>query len=354
MSVGGTGRRPAAWVALAAAAAALAGAPGPARAGAHPCHCVPCMDLDCDVLGICGIPVPEGVACDDGDPCTYGEQCRDGGGGGAFRACAGGVSYRCETPPGPCDVVPGQCLGDGRCFYRSGCLADPGRCKLAAVCDAGACQLTLADAGTACDDRNPCTHGDACDPAGECRGTPHPCKPNTPCRSTACFPDGGCRQQDFADGLACSNGDPCTVGEVCLAGECVGGRPLECPISGCQRDGGCEPGYGCTYEYHPSGTACDALGSAGVCRSGVCFRVETEDAGEVDGGEGPGTGACGCASGALLVPLAVLLSLVAIRRRRQEAPRPSRAGEMLHLVTGSGRRRRDRSLNRAGEGPLCR
>lgn len=304
--------RLAAWLVVAAL-----GTPLLARAGAHPCHCAPCMDLDCDVLGACGIPVPEGVACEDGDPCTFGEQCRDGGNGGAFSVCAGGVPYECVSPPSSCDVTPGQCLGDSRCSYRAGCEPDPTRCTLAAVCDAGTCYRTLAGAGTSCDDRNACTYDDACSVLGDCRGTPHACQASTPCRSTSCFPDGGCRQLDYPEGSACEDGEPCTTGERCTAGECMG-QPRVCPLSGCHRDGGCEPGYGCVYDLQPNGTACEAVGTAGVCRSGVCFQVE--DAGVPDGGQGPGTGACGCTSGALLVPLAVLLSLAALRRRPGAVP----------------------------------
>lgn len=87
-----------------------------------------------------GAPVrcgAEGRGCDDGDPCTVGDVCREG-------LCVGSV-MRCE-------------LGDA--------------CRADGVCVDGAC--VNAPLEGACDDADPCTAGDTC-VAGACRGEPIVC-----------------------------------------------------------------------------------------------------------------------------------------------------------------------------------
>jgi alpha-tubulin suppressor-like RCC1 family protein len=68
-----------------------------------------------------------------------------------------------DTLPDPAGCTSDEECSDGNiCNGEEGCAADSGRCVPGA----------LAPAGTACDDGNPLTTGDACDGFGLCRGTP--------------------------------------------------------------------------------------------------------------------------------------------------------------------------------------
>jgi hypothetical protein len=112
-----------------------------------------------------GIPCfgqPDGTACDDLDPCTHVDVCRDG-------VCAGTD-----------DVTP--------------TCAAPDACHDAGVCDrlSGTCAPPLRPNGTPCDDGSACTSGDACQ-AGVCTsGPPTDCDDGSICTSDACDPTTGC------------------------------------------------------------------------------------------------------------------------------------------------------------------
>jgi hypothetical protein len=60
-------------------------------------------------------------------------------------------------------------------------------------------------------------------PGAACQGT-------SPCRASACQPDGNCLEQaNLPDGSSCSTGSACTQGESCTAGACSGGFPVCTP-----------------------------------------------------------------------------------------------------------------------------
>jgi len=94
----------------------------------------PCLTGACDSGTGC-VPGPAGTACDDGDPCTAGDQCVDG-------ACVAGARRSCE------DDNP--CTDDG-CTADGGCAHTPN--------------------ASPCDDGDPCTDADTCR-AGICAGSP--------------------------------------------------------------------------------------------------------------------------------------------------------------------------------------
>lgn len=108
--------------------------------------------------------------CDDGDLCTKEDGCVDGKCRGQAYTCVDdGKACTLEacTAGGTCatTIAPGQCFLDGRCVAdgerkdASGCLR----------CDAATNQWVAVQAGTTCDDGNPCTSDDVC--AGvECAG----------------------------------------------------------------------------------------------------------------------------------------------------------------------------------------
>jgi len=85
----------------------------------------------------CSQPASDGLACDDGNPCTTGDVCAAG-------ACSGT----------PADGIP---CDDGE------------SCTSPDVCVGGVCTGTPVPDGTPCDDGNPCSSPDLCE-AGTCSG----------------------------------------------------------------------------------------------------------------------------------------------------------------------------------------
>ena len=148
---------------------------GPAP-GVAECYCGTCASATCGLCeqasctdsGQCGCELTTaGGPCDDGDPCTQGDQC---------------------DPKGHCS---GERAADG----------------------------------ASCDDADPCTEHDQCSD-GVCTGTYLPCDDDEPCTvDPACEPETGhCPTPIPADdGLGCEDGAGTTFGESCLNGVCGGG-----------------------------------------------------------------------------------------------------------------------------------
>lgn len=89
-------------------------------------------------------------------------------------------------------------------------------------------------AGSACDDRNACTHTDRCDANGYCLGTSISCASDT-CATRACNGTSSCSITSYAGQTTqCNDGKPCTTGDHCNgSGQCVAGataaRGASCP-----------------------------------------------------------------------------------------------------------------------------
>ena len=109
-----------------------------------------CAGVECEACSACVdgrcAPLPDGAACEDGDPCTVLDRCSDGRCGGEERACDDGFECtrdRCDERSGECvfGPEPGCCerdaCGDG------GCARGDPRCPAEAG-DGGA---PLADGG---------------------------------------------------------------------------------------------------------------------------------------------------------------------------------------------------------------
>ncbi|MBD89573.1 MAG: hypothetical protein CL940_04495 [Deltaproteobacteria bacterium] len=174
---------------------------------------------------------PDGTPCNDGDLCTYNDQCLDG-------ACVG-IAVDCEDDGVPCtldvcvngvcqtDVAGGNCFIDGICWTtgqpnpQSGC----------AVCDPAQNPLGWSgNDGDPCDDSDPCTWPDICS-GGQCTSTPAQCDDTgNPCTEAACI-DGACEELPVT-GTACDDGDPCTQGESCNSGVCQGGLLPDLDLDG--------------------------------------------------------------------------------------------------------------------------
>jgi hypothetical protein len=212
----------------------------------------------------------DGVPCDDGDPCTYHDQCKAG-------ACQGD-GYACDDDR-PC--TDDECDGEGNCLFtrRDGwclingqCVEDgkglPGnwctKCKEAT----NPWAWTL-DAFGDCVDDDPCTVNEHC-VDGRCEYDGLLCDDGNPCTTDWCQAGAGC--QATPNFLACDNLDLCDQGDICVDGECRGGdQKLDCdddndctldscdPALGCQHaagGGGCTDGDVCTSGDHCEGEVC--------------------------------------------------------------------------------------------------
>ena len=146
----------------------------------------PCSAWECQPkTGKCAVVIPDAAtACDDGQPCTLGDVCKQG-------ACTSGPTLVC-----PCAV-------DSDC----GKFEDGDLCNGTLRCDTSgkvpACVLNLASVVTCTDDGLACTES-TCDPTlGKCVSVP------------------------VADGTACQDGDPCTGPDTCKKAGCSG-KKLNC------------------------------------------------------------------------------------------------------------------------------
>ncbi len=82
----------------------------------------------------------------------------------------------------------------------------PTQCQASSACDpaTGACVAQPKQAGTACDDGNPCTTGDACDGEGGClSGTPVVCEGADACNAPTCEAT-GCVNHPVENGTNCT------------------------------------------------------------------------------------------------------------------------------------------------------
>ena len=263
----------------------------------------PCFVAVCDaVAGCVESPVPDGQACEDGDPCTLQTSCTEG-------VCGGGTVKDCPQPGDPCLVgvclpTTGNCsttsAGDGTscddgdpCTTGDWCLA--GVCTTSGPVDCGpgpdpctdlvcssaqgGCVPNPKEEGAACNAGNPCLSEGTC-VDGECSSEPQVVCPDpvTPCTVAACDPDtGGCIELPADDGAACEDGQPCTQATTCLDGSCQGGEPTVCPDDGdsCSLEI-CVPGSGCGAAADEDGIPCDD--------SDPCTNDTQCDAGACGGG----------------------------------------------------------------------
>jgi hypothetical protein len=217
--------------------------------------------------GTCEYAFASGQGCDDGNACTSNDLC-DGAG-----QCAGSP-VACNTPPDPTcadgdtSVVydaQGVCLpGSGDCQYTQQTVTCAGMCGSVTpglcpnpcagrVCDTpptacfavpgtcnettGACAYTVDGAITTCNDSDPCTASDACQPDGACRGVTITCTtpPAATCMGSvlrtytangaACNPVNSMCDYPFSDmdcgAAGCSNG---ACNAVCNEASCTAWR----------------------------------------------------------------------------------------------------------------------------------
>ena len=227
--------------------------------------------------------------CDDLDPCTASDQCIGG-------SCIGTGAIDCDDanscttdfcdPMAGCTHVPGQgsCDDGNPCSWGDQCLAGkciggkPVECDDANACTDDSCDpqsgCTHSANNAQCDDLNACTTDDHC-ANGQCVSEqPTECDDDNHCTTDICLPQGGC--QYVHNSVPCNDGDACTNGDKCAIGQCVAGAPVQCndgnpcTADSCL-DGVCkfEPAAGDCDDGNPC-TLNDQCGE-GFCKPGVAL-----------------------------------------------------------------------------------
>jgi len=274
----------------------------------------PCLANRCDPQsGLCVMtPVDEGMACDDGLPCSKEDRCRAGVCEGIAYSCDDGLA--CTTDAcdglGGCshDLQPYFCLvpdGDGHVSCLPDRATPPGDpCR---TCDPRQDPLGWTYTASPCDDQDPCTRDDLCS-EGTCEGQPYSCDDGLDCTAESCdglggcdvvllpgfcLVDGACHLEGEAapanpclscdpgsnprgwtpNRLPCDDGNPCTTQEVCVDGTCRATAARNCDDGNLCTDDRCDPGVpgGCVHLANTvpcdDGNPC-TIGD--VCAQGAC------------------------------------------------------------------------------------
>ena len=194
-----------------------------------------CEEAFCTAAGTCAVRArPNGITCNDANPCTENDQC---------------VAGVCQGT---------QIAGCTLCSTAADCPTPPNQCQQAVCSSNGTCGVVNRPSGTSCDDQNPCTENDQCNGSGVCAGTPiagcltcsqaSDCPtPTNQCQQAACT-GGVCTVVNKTNGTACDL-QPCLTGETCLDGVCQGGTSTctggnVCCAAGTSRPGQCRGGLG--------------------------------------------------------------------------------------------------------------
>jgi hypothetical protein len=236
-----------------------------------------CMVGACDpeTVTCVAVAAPEGTSCSDDDACTTADACREGVCEGAAVVCPGQedgcATSVCDPATGACgELTPAE---DGTDCGLDACT--PG------ACEDGACQLRPVDCSSL---DAPCAEG-TCDPAtGACEAVPFAenaaCDDDNPCTSGETCVRGACGgATQAADGTACSfEDDLCRAPGTCAAGVCDA-ETIACPPPRPCHEAVCDPAAGtCGERRLEDGTACDdrdACTAGETCTAGVCGGGES-------------------------------------------------------------------------------
>jgi len=225
-----------------------------------------CTNENCDPrTGAC-VHTNNLVSCNaDDNPCTVDDRCQDG-------SCHPGLPLNCndsnvctadscDPATGACTHLPvnGPCADNNACTTNDTCVAgacQPGpplNCDDGNDCTMDGCRSSTGCYHAAltgpCDDKNPCTTGDAC-VNGVCTpSAPVSCIDHNACTIDSCDrTTGACIHQTSSGD--CDDGDACTVDECDPTnGTCLGHHPLDCDdANDCTVDT-CDPSSGCRHEF---------------------------------------------------------------------------------------------------------
>lgn len=135
------------------------------------------------------------------------------------------------------------------------CTGAAGAIRGTVVFEGGSVSCFNQPAGTACDDRDPCTQGDVCQ-GGICAGVDAVSPTCT--APDSCHDAGVCDRQlarciapSRADGAACDDGSSCTTDDRCQDGRCAGGPAVDCDDGSICTTDRCDPEGGCRHEAAP-------------------------------------------------------------------------------------------------------
>ncbi len=282
-----------------------------------------CTVRSCNNSATClATPRAAGVACDDGNTCTFNDLCNGSGtcvgttlscnsDSCATRACNGSAS--CTVTPvldgTACGGTGNLCLSGGTC--QTGVCSGMtlvtcmplDTCHVAGTCDpsSGACSNPPIGNGSTCDDGDLCTFNDQCT-AGLCHGTAITCTDDA-CNTRACDGSASCQVTPHAAGVACDDTQPCTFNDQCNGmGTCVG-TLLVCASDTCATRS-CNGGPSCTVMPAVNGTSCGGGANKcigpGTCGGGTCSGTTMVSCGALDQCHVAGT--CDPASGACSNP----------------------------------------------------
>ena len=191
------------------------------------------------------------TTCDDGNSCTANDYCEDG-------VCHPGQNTcQCQTKADCESFEDGNlCNGTLICNEEHKCVVDPSTvvtcdhtndttCK-ANRCDpsTGKCGMTPINVGKTCNDNDPCTLNDTCNPAGQCKGTPNTCNDHNACTIDSCDPDSGdCNHKN----KNCDDNDACTIDSCDPATGCNHTDANCDDHNACTKDS-CDPKFGCMHQ----------------------------------------------------------------------------------------------------------
>ena len=233
--------------------------------------------------------------CDDGDFCTTGDVCTAGQCVGKAGGCECLTDADCEPLNGQnkclggftCDPATKDCVFDPTTVIKCDTSGD-GLCKSTKCNPANAqCEPVLPPLGTACDDGNPCTIADVCEPSGDCVGKANECDDFNPCTTDSCDPAKplGCVFDAVASvGDSCDDKNVCTQGETCNEdGFCA--ASLSDPNVTLTN---CDDGNSCTADVCNAQTGCESSVAALPCDDGdACTEGDACDlvSGSCKGGD---------------------------------------------------------------------
>ncbi len=207
---------------------------GSRRCGIEPVCGATCGDCanqgggSCSPEGQCVPCMPE-LGCEDGNPCTYDDRCLPNG------VCSGHTLI--------CDSASTACGRKQSCNGTSTCTE------------------FFPDAGTTCNDLNPCSYNDRCNGNGGCEGTPATCLSDPgPCGVVrSCDGSANCVESYPSTSVTCDDGQLCTYEDHCDGRGTCTGTALSCTsdpeVCGAQRS--CNGTHSCQVHYPNTDTLCD-------------------------------------------------------------------------------------------------
>ena len=195
--------------------------------------------------------VADGLACDDGQPCTLLDHCEGGECVGAAKDCDDSLTCTvdaCQVDFGDCAniLAADWCLIDGKCVPVD--TSPAGKDAQCRICDPYGQPLewTPYHEGLPCDDGSECTQDSICS-AGECVAVGPICDDGNVCTEDACNDQKMCEHSSVKDGTACPPDDIDCTDDVCLAGQCE--HPVstgKCLVEGaCHANNDVAPGAPC-------------------------------------------------------------------------------------------------------------